>query len=174
MEEIKKSEKQVCEYLGIPSIPIKAKWDGKSPFTRGVAVIHRITDVYDYACCAFNPETDDSVNIVKDFGDVPFNQITEVYPLAAWMEDNIQGMDLSDSSKEAMEALLQEKREKIKDGTEEPKKKEYEWGYEFIHDKKEALAFLKTKNIKGKMPAKEEVIKAKLRVMYREENKQKK
>ena len=49
-----------------------------------------------------------------------------------------------------------------------------EWGFDFIHDKEEALAFLKEKITKGRLPQNEEVIKAKLKAMYHEQQLEKK
>lgn len=79
-------------------------------------------------------------------------------------------MDLDESSKEAMEDLLREKAEITNKDVEVPNKEIYEWGYSFITNKQEAIAFLKTKNVRGKIPTNEEVLKAKLKVMFNKEN----
>ena len=159
--------------LGIPKCP-KKKWDDESSFDNGIAVITRLTGSEDYAVCSYNKETDQSVRIIKDFGAEPFVGIVAVYPIPAYMDDNIEKMDIDDESREAMEDLLREKEEIINKDVEKPKVEEYEWGYDFIHNKQEAVAFLKTKKLKGNLPTKDEVIKAKLRVMYRNEQKNKK
>lgn len=173
MDEIR-FKKEICQTLGIPSIP-KKEWDKKTSFDNGVAVIRRITDKEDYAICSFNSEMDDYIRIVKDFGFEPFKEIVTVYPIPPYMEDNINDMDFDDeSSKEAMEELLQKKKEIVNEGIDKPKVETYEWGYPFIKEKREAIAFLKKQNLKGRIPTNDEVLKAKLRAMYRNEQKTKK
>ena len=164
MDEIK-FKKNVCLFLGIPSIPLK-EWDGKTSFDRGVAIVKRIVGTEDYAICSFDSRSDTSVRIIKDFGKIPFNAIVKIFPVPPYMEDNIKDMDLDESSKEAMEELLNNKKEIIEDGTKKPKEEMYEWGYPFIKDKIEAVAFLKNKNLKGRIPTSDDVLKNKLRVMY--------
>ena len=159
--------------LGIPKCP-KKKWDNESSFDSGIAIVRRITGSEHCAICTFNSTTDSGVRIIKDFGAEPFVGIVAVYPIPAYMDDNIEKMDIDDESREAMEDLLREKEEIINKDVEKPKIEEYEWGYDFIHNKQEAVAFLKTKKLKGNLPTKDEVIKAKLRVMYRNEQKNKK
>ena len=172
MEEIR-FKKEVCRLLGIPNIP-KKEWDNETSFDNGVAVIKRITDIEDYAVCSFNSETDENVRIKKDFGFEPFMGIVAIYPVPAYMEDNIEDMDLDDdSSKEAMEELLQEKKEIVNEGIEKPKIKMSEWGYDFIKNKADAIAYLKTQNLKGRIPTNEEVLKAKLCAIYRNEQRNK-
>lgn len=171
MKEIKSSEKEVCRYLNIPSIPNKEKnkWNGKSSFKRGVALVKRMTSEEDYVCCTYNSETDEDVRVIKDFGRGIFTEIIEVYPIPAYMDDNIGEMDLDEDSKEAVQELIQEKKEMIGEGLKEEESLP-EWGYDFIHDKQEAIAFLRTKQKKGKISDNEEVLKMKLKVMRQEEN----
>lgn len=167
MEKIR-FENKICQFLGIPSIP-KKKWDNETSFDSGVAIIKRITDVEDYAVCSFNKETDDSVRIIKDFGFEPFVEIIDIYPVPAYMEDNIDKMQLDEESKQAMEELLQEKKEIVNKDVEKPKVEIYEWGYPFIKDRKSAEEYLRKKGLKGRIPTNKITLQAKLQCMYREE-----
>lgn len=164
-----KFEKEICAMLEIPCCP-KKEWDNKTPFERGVALLRDITGTEMYAVCTYNPEIYKKVRITKVFGSIPFSEILSVYPIPAYMEDDITKMDLDESSKEAMEDLLREKAEITNKDVEVPNKEIYEWGYSFITNKQEAIAFLKTKNVRGKIPTNEEVLKAKLKVMFNKEN----
>lgn len=166
-----KNEKQVIDFIKCP-IP-KKQWDKKSSFTTGVALVKRITGEVDYAVCSFNSEIDENIKIIKDFGLVPFVEIVNVFPIPEYMEDNISDMDLDEGSKEAMEQLLQEKQDVVDKDVKKEKVVTYEWGYDFIQNKQEAIAFLKTKQIKGRIPVNEDVLKAKLREMYHSQQKKK-
>lgn len=171
--ENKKFSTEICEFLNIPSIPNK-EWDGKSSFESGVAIVKTVCDTEECAVCTFNNKVDKVAKIIKVWGSDPFLKILNVYPVPLYMEDDITKMDFHDeSSKEAMEALLEEKKQLINEGIDKPKDDTSEWGYSFIHDKKEAVAFLKTKKIKGAIPTKEEVLKMKLKALYRSEQKNK-
>lgn len=171
--ENKKFLKEICEFLKIPKIPQK-EWDGKSSFESGVAVIGGIYGGEDYAVCAFDKNIDKEVRIIKVWGSQPFNKITTIYPVPSYMDDDITKMDFKDEeSKEAMDALLSEKKELIDRDVDKPIDNKCEWGYDFIHNKQEAVAFLKTKKIKGAIPTKEEVLKMKLKALYRSEQKKK-
>lgn len=174
MEESKKFEKEVCKFLNIPSLP-KNEWDKKSSFDNGVAIVKRLHGGEELAVCRFNSEADTDVRIIKDFGFEPFTEIISVYPIPSYMEDNITKMTFNDStSEEAMKALLLEKNELTSGKTEDKKEEEYEFGFPFIKDKKEAIAYLKSKNPKAKISPNIDVIKNKLKVMYHNEQKNKK
>ena len=169
--EDKKFEKEVCEYLKAP-MP-KKEWDGKTSFDKGVALIRCITGGYNYAACKFNADVDDKPRITKVFSLEPFTEITNIYPIPAYMDDDILTMDLKDDdSLDAMKGLLAEKQEIINKDIIEKPIVENEWGYDFIHNIQEATAFMKTKQPKGKISTNAEVLKNKLRVMYfNEQNK---
>lgn len=167
-----KNEKEVIGFIKCP-IP-KKQWDKESSFTTGVAIVRRITDEEDYAVCSFNKETDDNVKIIKDFGLSPFIEIVNVFPIPEYMEDNISDMDLDEESKAAVEQLIGEKQEAINKDVKKKESVAYEWGYDFINNKQEAVAFLKTKQAKGRIPVNEDVLKAKLREMYHSEQKKRK
>ena len=169
MEEYK-FKKNVLKELNSP-MP-KKKWDGKTQFDKGIAVVERVTGEKTYALCSCHDGK--SISIIKDFICIPFKNILEVYPSLPYMEDDINNMDIKDEdSKEAMEGLLKEKEEIINDNK-ELEDMGGEWGFDFIHDKEEALAFLKEKITNGRLPQKEEVIKAKLKAMYHEQQLEKK
>ena len=51
-------EKEVLEYLNIPSIP-KKEFDGKAAFSKGVAVVETIGKQEAFAIACFNPENGD-------------------------------------------------------------------------------------------------------------------
>lgn len=160
-----KFKKEVLKELNSP-MP-KKKWDGKTPFDKGIAVIERVTGEKTHALCAC--KDGEHVNIIKDFTYIPFKKILEVYPSLPYMEDDMNNMDIEDEdSKEAMEGLLKEKEDIVNDNK-EPEDMGGEWGFDFIHDKEEALAFLKEKTPKGRLPQQEEVIKAKLKAMYHDQ-----
>ena len=165
-------EKKILEYLKIPSLPAK-KWNGKDSFLQGLAIVRRITGEEDYAICSFNSETDERVRIIKDFGIIPFTEIIDVFTVPDYMNDDISKMNLDEESKDAMKQLLDEKKE-IVNGKVEETIISSEWGYEFIHNKQEAIAYLKSKQIKGRISNSEEVLKAKLREMFHKEQKKKK
>ena len=167
------TDKQICEYLKIPKCP-KKKWDKESSFIFGVAAVNRITDEVGYAVCRFDKEKDDAPRIIKDFNPIPFNRIIEVYPIPSYLDQETEKVDLDEKSKEAAKALVEEQKTLV-EGLEDKKVDEIpEWGYEEIHNKEEGLAFLKTKNLKGKLPTREEAIKAKLVLLRSEDDKQNK
>ena len=167
------SEKKVCEYLKIPKRP-KKEWDGESDFIEGIAVVNRITGEKGYVVCSFDNKKQEKPKVIKDFNDIPFNKILKIYPVPSYLDQETNNVDLDESSKEAAKALVEEQEELV--GEKEKGKVDElpEWGYEEIHNKEEAVAFLKSKNLKGKLPEKEEAIKAKLLLLRTEENKQNK
>lgn len=165
---------EIIQLLGIPSIP-KKEWDNKTSFDNGVAVIEDVMGNLNYACCSYdaNEDKEGNVKIKKVFGSFPFNKVLNIYPVPVYMESDINKMDIPPSCKDAMEELLQEKEEIINENVKQAPIDTYEWGYDFIHNKKEAVAFLKSKNTRGRIPESEEVLKSKLKVMYYNEKKTK-
>ena len=167
------SEKKVCEYLKIPKCP-KKEWDGESNFIKGIAIVNRITGEKGYAVCSFDSKKQENPKVIKDFYDTPFNKILKIYPVPSYLDQETNNVDLDESSKEAAKALVDEQEELVGEKEKEKVDELPEWGYEEIHNKEEAVAFLKSKNLKGKLPEKEEAIKAKLLLLRTEENKQNK
>ena len=164
--------KEVFTFLNIPKCP-KKEWDGKEEFAFGVAVVHRVIGTEEYAVCTFNPTKDKKPRIIKDYGHSAFDDILKVYPVPPYLDEDVDAFDLDESSKEAVREAIQDKKAII----EESEKKEdvvvNEWGYEFIHNKEEGIAYLKSLKIKGKIPEKEEAIKMKLQLIAKEENNKK-
>lgn len=164
-------EVEVFKYLNIPSCP-KKLWDEKTSFNYGVAVVKRFSGELSYAICSFDKKVDKKVKVIKDFGLEPFIEITSIYPVPAYMDDDMDRMDFADEdSKIAIEKLLQEKDELIHKDIDTPEEVVNEWGYPFITNMKEATAFLKSKNGQEKIPVKKDVLKAKLCAMYYNEQK---
>ena len=60
-------EKEICQYLNIPSIPIKKWEDGKKGFKDGVAVTTLTSGVMAYAVATFDETIDDKPHIKKTF-----------------------------------------------------------------------------------------------------------
>ena len=173
MEEINYL-KEACLFANIPACP-KKEWDGKRSFDTALVVVEKVTGVKAFAIGAYDSEKDTEVRVKKVFGQEPFTSILNVFPVPNYMEDDIEKMQLeTDESKEAMEQLLQEKKELINEGTEPVEIESYEWGYPFITNNKQAVAYLKSQNVKGRIPTSDDVLKAKLKVMYLNENKNKK
>ena len=165
-------EKEVCKYLQIPSIPLK-EWDGKSSFKDGVAVTKLACDCYAYAVCTFDNELDEKPAIKKSFAQEVFYGIEKIFVVPAFMDTNVESMDLDEKSKEAAERLVKEANDIIEENDndglgEEVKEMEAlpEWVFPEIHSKEEAIAWLRqynsTNRIKGKLPTNEETLKLRL------------
>lgn len=167
-------QKEVCQYLNVP-MP-KKEWDGETSFDKGVALVRCMTGGEVYAACKYDAEKDKKPCISKVFSSEPFNEILKIYPVPAYMDDDIKTMDLKDEdSVDAMKGLLAEKQEFINKDIVVKPVVEFEWGYPFINNIQEATAFLRTRQPKGKISTNAEVLKNKLRVMYfNEQNKNKK
>lgn len=164
------SKKLVCKSLGIPDIP-KKKWDGESSFDKAVCSLECIDMSICYGICSYDKEVDDTVKINQVFFSYPFVKIVDIFPLPSYMDDNIDEMEFDDEeSHNAISQLLDEKAEIINQGLEAEPIEEYEWGFPFIANKEQAIAYMKELNKndkkKGAVPTKDEVLKAALRVRY--------
>lgn len=167
------SKLEVCKYLGIPDIP-KKLWNEKSSFDKGVCLLKCVDNSEIFGICSYNEEK--GLRVIKVFNSIPFTKIISVYPIPSYMDDDIEQMEFdSDESTEAMEQLLKEKEEIVKKDVEKPKIEDYEWGFPFIVNKEQAMAYLKEQykkdKIKGAIPTKDEVLKAKLKVLYAKQQK---
>ena len=160
-------ENDVCEYLKIPSVP-KKEFDGKTSFKDGVAVIKLSTGDLAYATCTFNAETDKEPRIKKVFTQVMFTCVERVFVVPTYMNTgDIESADLDEQSKEAAQRLADEANELTnigeKDEIELPKN---EWVFDEIHNKEEAIAWIKSYNqtnkIRGRVPEDEETLKLRL------------
>ena len=167
-------EKEVIMYLNLPSIP-KKEWNQTDSFENGVAIVNLSLGRQAYAVCSFNKETDKEPKIKKVFGVEPFGSIDKVFVVPAYMDNNTADADLDAESKKRAEQLAAEAQELENQGTTEEaieKANELpEWIFDEIHNKEEAIAWLKQYNVrnkikKGKVPTNEETIKMRLYNIY--------
>lgn len=172
-------EKEVVDFLGLPSIPRK-KWDGETPFDKGVAIIIHAGEMLSYAACSFNPDKGQKkVTITKVFGVEPFFGVKDVFVVPNYMNeiDEVQEMDLDEESKAKAKAILEEasecENEGVKDDSLEKPKSEYY--FDNITNDEEARAFIKAYNsrnkIKGRIPKSHNGLVMRLAVIYSETNK---
>ena len=174
-------EKDVCKFLGIPSIP-KKEHDGKSSFQKGVALLSLRDEREAYAVASFDADVDKKPNIVKVFGIEPFVDIKKVFVVPAYMttEEEIKDMDLDEQSKKKVQQVLDEAKEIENEGTEEenPMTTLPEWIFPEISSKDEAVAWLRNfqsrNKQKGRIPTTEENIKLRLFSIYSELQKKQK
>lgn len=167
-------EKEVIAYLNIPSIP-KKEWSQQDSFQCGVAVINLSLGRQAYAVCSFNKETDKEPRITKVFGVEPFSGIDKVFVVPSYMDNDTTDADLDSESKKRAEQLAAEAKELESQGVNEEaieKANELpEWVFDEIHNRDEAIAWLKQYNRqngikKGKVPTNEETIKMRLYNIY--------
>lgn len=168
-------EKEICEFLSIPSIP-KIKWDGKCDFATGVAVLEMKDGSQSYAVSSFDSQRDILPKITKVFSSEQFVSVCDIFIVPDYMETNVEEMDLDDDSKGMAKLLVDEAKEmvdeKMDDAFAEPKNEYY---FDNIHNDEQAIAFIKAhmkgKGKKGRVPKTHEAILMKLSVMYADMNK---
>ena len=168
-------EKEVLEYLNIPSIP-KKEFDGKTSFAKGVALLNLRGEREAYAVASFDADVDKKPNIVKVFGIEPFVGIKKVFVVPAYMttEEEIKDMDLDEQSKKKAAEILKEASEIENEGTkdENPMENLPEWIFPEINSKQEAEAWLRNfqsrNKQQGRIPTTEENIKLRLFSIYTE------
>lgn len=171
MERTIYCEREVCEHLGIPSIP-KRVWDGKSSFRDGVAVVELCDGSEAYAVATFDADSDTSPTVKKVFTLERFLGVREVYVVPPYMDGDVQSFDLSDEDKRKAQAILDEAKELEMEGVEQPAPDmpENEYFFDSVHSDEEAMAFIKAYNranrIRGRVPTGHEEIVMKLSVMY--------
>ena len=169
-------EKEVCQYLSLPSIPLK-EWNGKTSFKEGVAITKLLLGDLAYAVCTFNADTDKEPRIKKVFAEERFSGIDKIFVVPSYMDTkDIENADLDEQSKEAAERLAQETEEltetpdETDELTETPDETEY--FFDHIHNDDEAIAFItaynRDNNIRGAVPSKHETIVMRLGVIYNE------
>ena len=175
-------EKEILSYLDLPKIPAK-KWNGKSAFKNGVAILLLKDGREVYGVCAFDPENgDEKPKVVKVFGIEPFSSIGDIFVVPSYMstEEDIKEMDLDEQSKKKVKEVLNEAREIENEGTNEenPMESLSEWIFPEIENREQALAWLRRYNsmnkIKGKLPQSDETIKLRLFSIYSELQKKQK
>lgn len=174
-------ENEVCQYLGIPSIP-KKKWDRESSFKRGVGIVDLIGGHQAYVVVTFDAEKDPDgyCRIVKVFSLEQFALggfgLSEVFVVPDYMDTDVENMDLDEKSKEAAKTLVNEALDLENSDTAASKVTlpENEYYFDNIHDDEEAQAFIKSYNtsnrIRGKVPTTHEAIVMRLSVIYSEIN----
>ena len=167
MEQIQ-FEKEICEFLNIPSIPLK-EWNKKDSFKRGVAITPLALGNYAYAACTFDAEEDNEPRIIKTFANEPFYGIEKVFVIPNYMETDVSQMDLDEESRKKAEILAQEAKELTESNEEEEiseMKELPEWVFPEINSYEEAVAWLqnyyRSNKLKGKVPTNEETIKLRL------------
>lgn len=167
-------EKEVVAYLNLPSLP-KKEWNQQDSFKDGVAIVCLSLGRLAYAVCTFDKETDKEPRIKKVFGIEPFTSIEKVFVVPSYMDNDTSDADLDAESKKRAEQLAEEAKELENQGTVEEAiedaNKLPEWIFDEIHNKDEAMAWLKQYNIrnkikKGKVPTNEETIKMRLYNIY--------
>ena len=175
-------EKEVLGYLNIPSVP-KKEFDGKSAFSKGVAVVETIGKQEAFAIASFNPDNGDKEpKIVKVFGIEPFRKINKIFIVPSYMntKEEIKDMDLDEQSKKKVQQVLDEAKEMENEGTkdENPMENLPEWIFPEIENREQALAWLRRYNsvnkVKGKLPQSDETIKLRLYSIYTELQKKQK
>lgn len=165
-------ENEICSYLQLPSIP-KKKWDGKSSFNVGVAVLRMALGDLGYAVCTFDAESDAQPRVKKCFAVEPFRSIEEIYIVPNYMEVDVENADLDDESKKAAMRLAEEAKELSNEAEDEGMKemKELpEYFFDFIHNDEEGRAYIQSYNsrnkIRGKIPTTHDGIVTRLAVIY--------
>lgn len=176
-----KFEKEIIEYLNLPSIP-KKEWNQQDSFQDGVAIVSLSLGRQAYAVCTFDANTDREPRITKVFGIEPFVSIDKVFVVPAYMGNDIAETDLDDESKKRAEQLAAEANELENKGTVdealENAKTLPEWIFPEIQDREHAIAYLREYNRingirKGKIPSNDETIKMRLYNIYMSNKKRK-
>jgi hypothetical protein len=171
-------EKEVVAYLNIPSIP-KKEWNQQDSFQNGVAVVSLSLGRLAYAVCTFDKDKDREPRIKKVFGIEPFTSIEKIFVVPAYMDNDTSDADLDSESKKRAEQLAEEAKELENAGTVDESIEKAnllpEWIFDEIHNREEAMAWLKQYNIrnkikKGKVPTNEETIKMRLYNIYMSQN----
>ena len=165
-------EKEVCQYLSLPSIPLK-EWNGKTSFKDGVAVTKLLLGDLAYAVCTFNADTDKEPRIKKVFAEERFSGIDKIFVVPSYMvTKDIENADLDEQSKEAAERLAKET-EELAETPENDEKIEMprnEYFFDHIHNDDEAIAFItaynRDNNIRGAVPSKHETLVMRLGVIF--------
>ena len=165
-------EKEVCQYLSLPSIPLK-EWNGKTSFKDGVAVTKLLLGDLAYAVCTFNADTDKEPRIKKVFAEERFSCIDKIFVVPSYMDTkDIENADLDEQSKDAAERLAQETEElaETPENDEKAEMPENEYFFDHIHNDDEAIAFItaynRDNNIRGAVPSKHETLVMRLGVIF--------
>lgn len=170
-------EKEVCEYLMIPSIP-KKEWNGNDSFKYGVAIINTLAGNA-YALATFDNEKDEKPRIIRVFDGTPFNGISKVFVVPSYMDNDVKDWDVDEQSKKAAEQIINEANDLVEESESslEMKVPENEYFFSHITNDEEAQAFIKSYNqqnkIGGRIPKTHESLVLRLGVIWGEQNKNK-
>lgn len=162
-------EKEILEYLNVPSIP-KKLWDGVKPFKNACGVVESKNGILCYAVFGFS-EKANAAFVKKVFGEEPIIKIKEIYPVPDYMDmQDIEKWDLDEESKNAAKNLADEALE-IESEKVENDEPLNEWIFDEIHNIDEARAFVASyrerKKMRGKPIKDEESLKNFLYVMWK-------
>ena len=162
-------EKEILEYLNVPSIP-KKLWDGVRPFKNACGVVESKNGILCYAVFGFS-EKANAAFVKKVFGEEPIIKIKEIYPVPDYMDmQDIEKWDLDEESKNAAKNLADEALE-IESEKVENNEPLNEWIFDEIHNIDEARAFVasyrKRKKMRGKPIKDEESLKNFLYVIWK-------
>ena len=163
-------EKEICDYLNLPSIP-KKEWDKKSPFDKAVAVVKMGFGQCGYAVARFDQTKEQKPNVIKVFSSEPFFDIERVFIVPDYMETDVKDADLDDESKKKAEELAKQAEEIETDGDgDKIDAPENEYYFDNITNDEEAIAFIaaynKKNGIGGQVPKKHDTILMRLSVIY--------
>lgn len=170
------NEKDVLEFLSLPSIP-KKKWDGHSSFKRGVAILNLVGGRKAYAVATYNAAEDSKPRTTKVFDLEPFVDIDEIFVVPDYMDADINAFDVDEESKRAAEMLAEEAEAMENEGVDEPEieKPTSEYFFDFIENDEQAQAYIrsynKQKGIKKRVPTNHEHILMRLATIYYEQKK---
>lgn len=174
-------EKEVCEYLNIPGIPLKEWNDKTKSFKDGVAIVELSQGELAYCVATYDANNDEEPRIKKTFSIEPFKSVQSIFIVPSYMDNDVEDFDMDEASKKAATMLAQEAQELENDGVVSEKVEEMkqlnEWVFPEITNKDEAEAWLrnyaKQNRIKGKLPKNEEAIKLRLMAIWSELQKKK-
>lgn len=167
-------EKEVCEWLTIPSIP-KKEWDGNSSFKYGVAVINQKGNEKAYAVASFDADKDAKPRIIKVFGCLPFTDTCTIYVVPSYIDNDVDKWDVDDASKDAAKMIINEAKDMEDEMAEKVEIPQNEYFFDHIHNDEEAKAFIKSYNqsnrVSGRVPSNHESIVLRLGVIWAEQTK---
>jgi len=171
-------EKEICDYLSLPAIPLK-EWNGKESFKDGVAVVELSLGELAYAVCTFDAQKDKEPRIKKVFTQIPFTHVASILVVPSYMDTkDIDDADLDEQSKEAAQRIVDEANELTNDDYDKITLPDNEYFFDNIHNDDEAIAFITSYNkengIKGAIPSKHDTIVLRLGVIYSDLNKKNK
>ena len=163
-------EKEICDFLKLPSIP-KKEWDGETPFDKGVAIVKMAFDQKGYAVARYDTNKEQKPNVIKVFASEPFFDVDKILVVPDYMETDVKDADLDDESKKKAEELAKQAEEIENDGNDDVvKEPENEYYFDNITNDEEAIAFITAYNqkngIKGTVPKKHDTIVMRLSVIF--------